>query len=198
MYMYYNNTTINDSPRCAHSMRRLYSSARVLTTGWTAAALLSLALLCLAAPLQAATLTWDDGGAGSLWATADNWDPAQVPDDTDFDGLDDVLINPTSTGTSATIDQDYTIGTFRVTQPQSGSPITVTHSISINSGRTLTITGDYRQGIGSPDCPNAGDCTNHNTDITVSGDGTLAFDNSSGTFQAGVWSGNWNRGDRVD
>ncbi|MFH1499207.1 MAG: PEP-CTERM sorting domain-containing protein [Verrucomicrobiota bacterium] len=48
------------------------------------------------ATLQAATLTWDGGGANDQWGTAGNWDPASAPNNGDsviFDGTTRLTIS---------------------------------------------------------------------------------------------------------
>jgi len=116
-------------------------------------------LLATAARVDAATRTWDGGGADSNWSTAANWslDTLPVAGDT-------VTFNGTSTK-NATIDVPVTIAVFQVNAGYSGT---------ITQSNTLTLTTSYTQA--------AGTFVGGGPNVSITGTTTI---NSGGTFNGG-------------
>ncbi len=139
------------------------------------------------------------GGAGAgneQWSNGTNFSSGLPPapaDDVTFDnttsaGASDVLTN--------IVNNSYMINDLTYTTAQYAG--NAYHTTQINSGVVLTVTGSFTQGLGSPplDTKNAGH--GDGTDVTISGPGSLVFDNSGGNFLMGNYSGRWDRGSRRD
>src|SRR5688572_7552746 len=100
-----------------------------------------LTLLCLRTNLQAATRTWDGGGADNNWTTAANWDAAIAPGDNlvfpGGAGVDATSLNNTNDLVGTTIFDSITIAGTNYTLR--GSTVLLTNGISHTSGGTNTI-----------------------------------------------------------
>ena len=136
---------------------------------------------------------WDGGGGvDQNWSTVTNWN-----DDSDPAGQDITFTDTAEAGAAGVVtnivDTSYSVGNFVMTNI-AGDATPSFHTTRIDAGQTLTITGNYEQGV-SP-CSFGGACTGDDTHMTFTGDGTLAFNNSSGRFEVGQWSGRFDRGAR--
>ena len=162
-----------------------------------------LAAALVSAPrVEAATRTWDGGGADNNWSTAANWSADTLPV-----AGDTVTFNGTSTK-PATIDVAVTVAVFQmnagytgtITQA-AGQPVSFTTSYTQSAGTfiggasTITVTGGTT--VNSGGTFNGGSATiNLNGALTVNAGG--AFTSTSGTltvtgavtFAAGVFTHN--------
>lgn len=152
--------------------------------------LIGAALLVLTVVISfgsAADLAWDNGAFGDQkWSSADNWDPS----DADVSGDDLYFGNNGASSTQSTVtsvvDGDVNIGALTFGN-LSGSKRAndYFHTLQINDGKTLTVGSTFTLGIDTRDtAPNTTD-----TVVTMTGQGTLAFDNSAANFNVGNYSG---------
>jgi autotransporter-associated beta strand protein len=152
--------------------------------------LIRAALLLLAFSASAcfsANLVWDNGATGDQnWGSADNWNPA----DADVTGDDLVFGNDGASATRGTVtsvvDGDVEIGALTFLNLSGAKRANdYFHTVQINDGKTLTVGNTFTLGIDSRDT--APDTTD--TVVTVTGRGTLAFDNAAANFNVGNYSG---------
>ncbi|MDD2325466.1 MAG: fibronectin type III domain-containing protein, partial [Alphaproteobacteria bacterium] len=108
-------------------MSKLYSS----TLGWAFVVLSACALFSLPHQVSAASITWDGGGDGTTWQSANNWSGNAVPTDSD-----DVMISANAVTGDGTLDfSSLTVtstGSLTITGTMSGG------SLTIGSGGTVT------------------------------------------------------------
>ena len=114
-------------------------------------------LMLYASFIQAATITWDGGGADNNWSTGANWSTDSVPatgDDVVFDGTStkDVTYD-TGVGSnvinSVTISSGYT-GTLTLAQNmQITADLSIADGAFVSATHTLDIDGDFTQSAGS-------------------------------------------------
>ncbi len=95
---------------------------------------LLVSLLATAARVDAATRTWDGGGADTNWSTPANWSSDTLPV-----AGDTVTFNATSTK-NATIDVPVTVAIFQINAGYTGT---------ITQSNTLTLTTSFAQSAGT-------------------------------------------------
>ena len=144
---------------------------------------------------EAATSTWDGGGADENWATAGNWSPEYVPNATDtviFSGSStkSVTINQNVTVLGINVQSTYTTGTIS----QGTSTITITSSsLTIASGTwvggsgvidindsSFSLTGGY---FSAPSSTGSTSSLFIERNMTISG-GTFSAANATTTFDS--------------
>jgi hypothetical protein len=109
--------------------------------------------------IKTTTVTWT-GGANTAWNTAGNWNPAAIPDNTADITIPAVTNMPVFTG-------NFTLGS-------------VCHNLTLQSGTTLTVTGDLTLNDGFTFNNNGllkvgGNWTNYRTAGFNTGTGTVEF-----------------------
>lgn len=121
---------------------------------------LALCVLLFAVNAEAATRTWDGGGADSLWSTAANWSSDLVPG-----AGDNALFDGTNTK-AASIPVNTTVGGLEIRSAYTG---TITQSggaiLTIGTGSFVQGGGTFKGGTGS---------TFINTHFTLSGGTVVA------------------------
>lgn len=113
-----------------HLNTTIYRNLQILLLGLTA----SVCFAASAANADAATLTWDGGGADNNWSTAANWSPDAVPT-----SADTVLFNATGTKNSA-IDAAFTVSAVTINDGYTGT---------IAQNQVLTVNGLFSQRAGT-------------------------------------------------
>lgn len=91
---------------------------------------------------HSATLTWDNGGAGSGFLTAGNWSPDQVPTSSDSVVLDGI----------ADLSGSFTVGNMQSMTDVAGTSLRMRIAsggvLTVGSGGTLNITGGIAESGG--------------------------------------------------
>jgi len=154
-------------------------------------------LLSLGSSGRGAPVTWSGGaGAGNeQWSNINNFAPPGSPA-----GMDVTFNDMASAGASGVltniVDASVAVNDLNFTTAQNGT--SSFHTTQINGGVTLTVNGDFTQGLGNPPCSFSGACNGDGTDVTITGPGALVYSNSSGNFLVGNYSGRFDRGARQD
>ncbi len=136
--------------------------------------LLPAILLAFAVNSQAATLTWDGGGVGDAWTTADNWDPNTAP--ATASPFDDMIFGATAPGAiTVAAGQNAQTLTFNANnvfdlQIASGQNLNL-------RGNTVTVTGGGNHVIGGPSNARLQLNSNSINVISVAPGSTLTFNN---------------------
>ncbi len=99
---------------------------------------------------QAGAIDWDGGGADNNWSNPSNWNPDGNPAGSDVLFNDDGGSATQGTVTSI-VDQDFDIASLKYENTNAdghdngtdGTPNPVYHTTQINTGRTLTVNGDF-------------------------------------------------------
>lgn len=167
-------------------------------TLWLAAGVTLCSCFTVAPNGFADSLSWTgDAGAGNeQWSNGANFSTGVPPTATDDVTFDDATSTSGAGIVSNIVDSPFTISNLTyTTSVDAGNAY---HTTQINSGAVLTVTGNFTQGLGNPPLDEANEGAGDGTNVTITGPGSLVFDNSSGSFLMGNFSGRWDRGQRLD